>query len=144
MTPFTISALRNLPSLTSDQRTALIDSIAKKMTTTMITVSQEIENGNLDADNTAPMHKFIRVILRHDRAHQRKLERKVERYQRRARLWRAERRRIQSEFAEIVQVLREALMEKTSKGSKARPPLRPNSGSGDGSCGELGESKSAQ
>ncbi|KAL4908435.1 hypothetical protein BDW74DRAFT_175118 [Aspergillus multicolor] len=104
MAPYMIFALRNLSTLTSNQRTVLMDSIAKTMTTIMIITSQEIENGNLDANNTAPMHMFIRIILDHDRAYH--LQRKVKRDQRRAR--RAERRRIQSEFAE-----------KPSKGSKA-------------------------
>ncbi|KAL6232182.1 hypothetical protein BDW75DRAFT_25315 [Aspergillus navahoensis] len=146
MNTFTKSALRRIPYLSSDQKTKLIDSIAKKMITTMITISQEIERGNLDADNTAPIHNFIRTIQRHERAQQRKLERKVARYQRRARLWRAERRRIRCEFAKMVRVLREAWMEKNLKGSspKTKAARRPDSGSGDGSCGGSGESKIAQ
>ncbi|KAL4973615.1 hypothetical protein BDW66DRAFT_100894 [Aspergillus desertorum] len=148
MNLFTISALRHIPYLSSDQKTDLIDSIAKKMTTTMITISQEIDRGNLDADNTAPLHNFIRTIQRHERTQQRKLERKVARYQRRARLWRAERRRIRCEFAEMVRVLHEACMEKNLKGSspsaRTRAERRPDLGSGDGSCGGFGESESAQ
>ncbi|KAL4998419.1 hypothetical protein BDV10DRAFT_167010 [Aspergillus recurvatus] len=146
MNPFTKSALCQIPYLSSSQKTDLIDSIAKKMITTMITISQEIDRGNLDADNTAPIHSFIRTIQRHERAQQRKLERKVARYQRRARLWRAERRRIRCEFAEMVRVLHEAWMEKKLKGSspRTREERRPDSGSGDGSCGGSGESNGAQ
>ncbi|KAL4989629.1 hypothetical protein BDW68DRAFT_156257 [Aspergillus falconensis] len=146
MNSFTKSALRQIRYLSSNQKTDLIDSIAKKMITTMITISQEIERGNLDADNTAPIHNFIRTIQRHERAQQRKLERKVARYQRRARIWRAERQRVRCEFAEIVRNLHEAWMEKNLKGSspRTRAERRPDSGSGNDSCGGSGESKSAQ
>ncbi|KAL4779699.1 hypothetical protein BJX76DRAFT_361534 [Aspergillus varians] len=101
MDQVTTSTLQNLSTLSSDQRTALIDSIARKMTVTMLTISQEIQRGNLDLDNTAPMHNFIRTIQRHERALLRKLERKAARYQHRARFRRAERRRIRRQFAEI-------------------------------------------
>ncbi|KAL3430096.1 hypothetical protein BDV09DRAFT_202403 [Aspergillus tetrazonus] len=148
MDPFTESIPHKLPYLSSDQKTDLIDSIAKKMITIMIIISREIEHGNLDADNTAPIHNFIRTIQRHERAQLRKLERRVARYQRRARRWRAERRRIQSETAEMVRVLHEAWMEKNLKGSsprtEARAKRRPDSGSDDGSCGGSGESENTQ
>ncbi|KAL4816654.1 hypothetical protein BDW67DRAFT_41513 [Aspergillus spinulosporus] len=120
MNPFTESILHKLPYLSSDQKTDLIDSIAKKMITIMITISNEIDRGNLDADNTAPIHNFILTIQRHERVQLRKLERRVARYQRRARLWRAERRRIQGEIEEMVRVLHEAWMEKNLKGSNPR------------------------
>ncbi|KAL4932020.1 uncharacterized protein BDV17DRAFT_254747 [Aspergillus undulatus] len=105
MNEFTASAsrLRDLPSLTGDQKTDLLDSIAKKMTTTILAISREISRGNLDPDNTAPFHKFITTIQRNERAQLRKLERKVARYQRRTRLWRAERRQIRSILADLVQ-----------------------------------------
>ncbi|CBF81907.1 predicted protein [Aspergillus nidulans FGSC A4] len=148
MDSFTESISHKLPYLSSDQKTDLIDSIAKKMISTMIIISREIDRGNLDADNTTPIHNFIRTILRHERAQLRKLERRVARYQRRARRWRAERRRIQHEIAEIVRVLHEAWMEKNLKGSsprtEARAERRPDSGSGDGSCGNFGESENTQ
>ncbi|KAL4776610.1 hypothetical protein BDW60DRAFT_203636 [Aspergillus nidulans var. acristatus] len=148
MNPFTESILHKLPYLSSDQKTDLIDSIAKKMITIMIIISREIDRGNLDADNTAPIHNFIRTIQRHERAQLRKLERRVARYQRRARLWRAERRRIRREFAEMVRVLHEAWMEKNLKGSsprtETRAERRPDSGSGDGSCGGCGESENTE
>lgn len=148
MDPFTESIPHKLLYLSSDQKTDLVDSIAKKMITIMIIISREIEHGNLDADNTAPIHNFIRIIQRHERAQLRKLERRVARYQRRARRWRAERRRIQSEIAEMVRVLDEAWMEKNLKGSsprtEARAKRRPDSGSDDGSCCGSGESENTQ
>ncbi|KAL4736050.1 hypothetical protein BDV11DRAFT_22230 [Aspergillus similis] len=144
MNPFTESIFHKLPYLSSDQKTDLIDFIAKRMITIMVTISREIDRGNLDADNTAPIHNFIRTIQRHERAQLRKLERRVARYQRRARLWRAERRRIRREFAEMVRVLHEAWMEKHLKGSSPRTETRADSGSGDGSCGGSGESENTQ
>lgn len=97
----TLSAIRKLSTLTSDQKTAVIDAIAGDMTTTMIRISQEINRGNLDPDNTAPMHNFIGTLQRHERAELGKLERKIAKYQRRARMWRAERRLIRDIVAEM-------------------------------------------
>ncbi|OJJ59689.1 hypothetical protein ASPSYDRAFT_103874, partial [Aspergillus sydowii CBS 593.65] len=101
MNKFTLSAIRNLSTLTSDQKTAVVEAIAKNMTTAMIRISKEINRGTLDPDNTAPMHNFIRTIQRHERAQLGKLERKIARYKCRAREWRAERRRIRNKIAEM-------------------------------------------
>ncbi|OJJ02598.1 hypothetical protein ASPVEDRAFT_116754, partial [Aspergillus versicolor CBS 583.65] len=101
MNKSTLSAIRELSTLTSDQKTAVIDAAARDMTTAMIRISQEINRGTLNPDNTAPLHNFIRTIQRHERAQLRKLERKIAGYQRRARIWRAERRRIRDNIAEV-------------------------------------------
>ncbi|KAL2869792.1 uncharacterized protein BJX67DRAFT_378846 [Aspergillus lucknowensis] len=96
------SALQTISCLSSREKTALMDAIAREMTTTIIAISKEIQRGTLDADNTAPFDRFIRTIAQNEMVQQRKLERKLSRYQRRARKWRAERRWIRREFAEMV------------------------------------------
>ncbi|KAL2812469.1 hypothetical protein BJX63DRAFT_432554 [Aspergillus granulosus] len=102
MNPSTRPALAALSSLPSAQKTALMGQIAHEITSTIITISREIQRGTLDANHTAPFHTFIRTVQQVEAAQQRKLERKLARYQRRARRWRAERRWIRGEFAEIV------------------------------------------
>ncbi|KAI9368515.1 hypothetical protein BJX61DRAFT_546470 [Aspergillus egyptiacus] len=92
----------SLSSLPSSAKTALIATIAQEMTTTIITVSREIQRGTLTPQHTAPLHNFLRTIQRHEVAAQQKLERRLARYQRRARRCREERRRIRREVAEMV------------------------------------------
>ncbi|KAL2824071.1 hypothetical protein BJY01DRAFT_256536 [Aspergillus pseudoustus] len=102
MNLLTASPLATLPSLSSAQKTSLMGTIAHEMTSTIITISREIRRGNLDANHTTPLHMFIRTIQQVEVSQQRKLERKLVRYQRRARKWRAERRWVRREFAEMV------------------------------------------
>ncbi|KAL2821395.1 hypothetical protein BDW59DRAFT_164130 [Aspergillus cavernicola] len=102
MNPSTSSALRDISSLSSPAKTALMDTIAQEMTTIIITISKEIQRGTLKAQHTAPFNLFIRTIQRDETAQQRKLERKLARYQRRGRRWRAERQWIRRDLAGMV------------------------------------------
>ncbi|KAJ0425078.1 hypothetical protein BJY00DRAFT_308414 [Aspergillus carlsbadensis] len=106
MNPSTKSTLATISSLPPASKTSLMRTIASEMTTTIITISREIQRGTLDGDQTAPMHGFIRTIQQANAAQQRKLERKLARHGRRARKWRAERRWIRSEFAEMVRLMK--------------------------------------
>ncbi|KAL2842826.1 hypothetical protein BJX68DRAFT_270458 [Aspergillus pseudodeflectus] len=105
MNPSTISALATLSSLPSASKTSLMRRIAYEMTSTIITISREIQRGTLDPDKTAPMSKFVRTFQQANAAQQRKLERRLKRCQRRARKWRAERRWIRREFAEMMRLM---------------------------------------
>ncbi|KAL3459385.1 hypothetical protein BJX64DRAFT_291357 [Aspergillus heterothallicus] len=105
MHPSTASALATLPCLSSEQKTALMGEIAHEMANTIITISREIQRGTLDANHTAPFYTFIRTFQQVHAAQQRKLERKLARYRGRASKWRAERRWIRREFAEMTRVM---------------------------------------
>ncbi|KAL4878759.1 hypothetical protein BJY04DRAFT_107281 [Aspergillus karnatakaensis] len=155
MTSSTLASLADLSNLTSSQKTALINTIAKEMAMTMLTISKELQHGNLQAENTQPIYSFIRTIQNHEVAARHKLERKLERYERQARESRAERRWILREFekmkrrievfrrrwtermrARLQQLVQDEIMESqmleqdSESGSNSRSG--ENSGSGDG------------
>ncbi|KAL3444662.1 hypothetical protein BJX65DRAFT_283053 [Aspergillus insuetus] len=144
----TISALATISSLPDVSKTSLMRTIASEMTSTIITISREIQRGTLDGDQTAPMHTFIHTIQKASAAQQRKLERKLARYQRRARKWRGERRWIRGEFAEMVRLMEvlqrrwKARIEGLKRKSRFRVELlqmrRARQGSGQGQKQEQG------
>ncbi|KAL4867898.1 hypothetical protein BDV12DRAFT_109569 [Aspergillus spectabilis] len=101
MNPSTLQALTTLATLTSSQKRALVDRIAQEMASTMLTISRELHRGTLQAEHTEPIYAFIRTIQHHELATRRKLERKLDRCERREREWRAERRWIRREFVGI-------------------------------------------
>ncbi|KAL4915962.1 hypothetical protein BDW62DRAFT_111732 [Aspergillus aurantiobrunneus] len=139
MSQFTIDALKNLSTLSSEQKTALIASIAQEMITTMRMISEEINRGTLDPDNTAPLDNFIGTIQVHERAQQRKLERKLARYRQCARLQRAEGLEIRRKIAEMVRRL-QVLHQRQNLDARVEETKGSRSESGSGG----GESRSAQ
>ncbi|KAL4963124.1 uncharacterized protein BDV14DRAFT_177261 [Aspergillus stella-maris] len=151
MTQSAASALRNLTGLCQEQKTRLISSIAKDMTTTILIISQEIVNGNLNADNTTPIHDFMSTIYHHERAQLRKMERRVARYRRRARQYRTEKRQARRILADMVRKTKAFILDHKARaeagawvldkqGSRA---LSESGSGGDATIG-LGESSLAE
>ncbi|KKK14002.1 hypothetical protein P175DRAFT_0503949 [Aspergillus ochraceoroseus IBT 24754] len=96
------ASLENIHTLSPAAKTALMQSLAHEMTSTFIAISKEIQRGTLTPHNTVPLHQVIRTITHTTAAAHRKLERKLTAYERRAKRWRAERRWIRQEFAQVV------------------------------------------
>ncbi|KAI9932636.1 hypothetical protein MW887_008884 [Aspergillus wentii] len=94
--------LRNIETLSSSSKTALLKSIANDISAVFIYISKQSEAGNLSTKHTAPIDNVIRLIKGTEVSQRRMLERRVLRYERQASRLRAERRWIRGEFMKVV------------------------------------------
>lgn len=78
----TMSASLDLRHLSSEEKTARIQAIAKEITATFIALSSQKADGILSAEHVAPIHDIIRTITQTNGQQREDLERKISRYRR--------------------------------------------------------------
>jgi hypothetical protein len=77
-----MSASLDLRHLSSEEKTARIQAIAKEITATFIALSSQKADGILSAEHVAPIHDIIRTITQTNGQQREDLERKISRYRR--------------------------------------------------------------
>ncbi|KAL5355079.1 Isocitrate/isopropylmalate dehydrogenase-domain-containing protein [Aspergillus floccosus] len=76
------ASLEDLRNLSSEEKTARIQSIANEITATFIALSNQKADGVLGAEHVAPIHDIIHTITQTNGQQREELERKIRRYQR--------------------------------------------------------------
>ncbi|KAF9886900.1 hypothetical protein FE257_011023 [Aspergillus nanangensis] len=94
--------LKNLPTLSSREKSILVRSIANEITAAFVDISRHIAQGTLSDEHATPMNEIIRTIMGTDARQRERLERKVYRYRRRAQRWKTEKAWIQRQFGALV------------------------------------------
>ena len=100
---FCTMRLRNIQTLSSPAKTALLQSIANDISATFIYLAKQAEANTLNPEHTAPINDVIAIIKDTTASQRRTLERRMARYERRTKRLRAERKWAQWEFRRVVQ-----------------------------------------
>lgn len=100
---FCTMRLRNIQTLSSPAKTALLQSIANDISATFIYLAKQAEANTLNPEHTAPIDDVIAIIKDTTASQRRTLERRMARYERRTKRLRAERKWAQREFGRVVQ-----------------------------------------